>query len=329
VSRTFAATALDFGPDPEPEDELAEVLRRGPFHIALRTAIAASGLSLETIQRRLLARGHEVSVASLSYWQRGRSRPERASSLDTVRGLDRVLGLPSGSLISLLGPSRPRGRWANHVPGSVPYTELGHSARSLSMVSDTIDPETNQRLETLSHHQDLHLDADGRGYRMTVRRVLRARAEGADRMLVMNVGDDPEAGSPVFTAGVNCQLGRTVYDEEEDVTAAELLFHHKLSIGETYLAEYEISGVNPRVRVTDLTLGFRQPTRECVLQVVFHPDAVPVRCLPVWQPQAKVPGRAPRGLREESAQRIEPGGSAHIALVDIPAGCYGLRWEWE
>ena len=163
---------------------------------------------------------------------------------------------------------------------------------------------------------------------MAVRRVLRARADGADRMLVMNVGDDPEAGSPVFTAGVNCVLGRTVYDAEEDVTAAELLFHRKLAIGETYLAEYEISGVNPKVRTTELTLGFRQPTRECVLQVVFHPKAVPARCYPVWQPQAKQPaGR--RNRREEAEQRIEPNGSVHVALVDIPAGLYGLRWEWE
>jgi hypothetical protein len=328
VTRTFA-TALDLGSGPEHEDELAEVLRRGPFHLALQAAIAASGLSLETVQRRLQARGHEVSVASLSYWQRGRSRPERASSLETVRSLDTVLGLPAGSLISLLGPARPRGRWANHVPGSVPYTELGHSDRTLQMLSDTIDPETNQRLETLSHHQDLYLDEDGRGYRMAVRRVLRARADGADRMLVMNVGDDPEAGSPVFTAGVNCVLGRTVYDAEEDVTAAELLFHRKLTIGETYLAEYEISGVNPKVRTTELTLGFRQPTRECVLQVVFHPDAVPARCYPVWQPQAKQQPAGRRNRREEAEQRIEPNGSVHVALVDIPAGLYGIRWEWE
>ena len=109
MTRTFA-TALDLGATPEHEEELAEVLRRGPFHLALQAAIAASGLSLETIQRRLQARGHEVSVASLSYWQRGRSRPEWASSLEIVCSLDIVLGLSAGFLMSLFGPTQPHGR---------------------------------------------------------------------------------------------------------------------------------------------------------------------------------------------------------------------------
>ncbi|AHH94664.1 hypothetical protein GCM10010174_37830 [Kutzneria viridogrisea] len=330
MASTVNAVAVDYAhEDEQGAGELNDVLRMGPFHIALQAAISARGLSLETIQRRLQASGHEVSIASLSYWQRGRSRPERASSLEAVRCLDRILGLPSGSLIALLGPTRPRGRWANHVPGSVPFAALGHSDRSLRVVSDAIDPDTNQRLETISHHQDLHLDAAGRGYRMVVRRVLRARADGADRMLVMNVGDDPKAGQPQFTAGANCRVGRVVHDAEEEMTAAELLFHRPLRVGETYLAEYEIAGTNPEVRVSELTLGFRQPTRECVLQVLFHAEGLPARCYPVWQPQAKQLSRTPRGVDLHSEQRIEPGGSVHIALVDIPAGCYGLRWDWD
>jgi hypothetical protein len=50
------------------EPEFAEVLRE---------AIRARGLGLERIRERLLAHGVSVSMATLSYWQSGRSRPER------------------------------------------------------------------------------------------------------------------------------------------------------------------------------------------------------------------------------------------------------------
>lgn len=91
--------------------ELAEALRTGPFEHALRLAIRSRGLTLERIRVRLLERGVRTSLASLSNWQRGRCRPERAGSLRAVRELEDILGLPGDSLVTLLGPRRPRGRW--------------------------------------------------------------------------------------------------------------------------------------------------------------------------------------------------------------------------
>ncbi len=101
------------------ERELAVLLRTGPFERALRAAIAARGLSLERLHARLAERGAHVSLASLSNWQRGRSRPERSRSLAAVRELESILGLPADSLVALLGPRRPRGRWLAHDPGAI------------------------------------------------------------------------------------------------------------------------------------------------------------------------------------------------------------------
>ncbi|GAA1020847.1 hypothetical protein Aple_076620 [Acrocarpospora pleiomorpha] len=98
------------------ERELAVLLRTGPFERALRAAIAARGLSLERLHVRLAERGAQVSLASLSNWQRGRSRPERSSSLVAVGELEVILGLPAHSLVTLLGPRRPRGRWLADDP---------------------------------------------------------------------------------------------------------------------------------------------------------------------------------------------------------------------
>ena len=60
---------------PEPEDG---------FATALRAAVQARGLGLERIQERLRAEGVAVSLATLSYWQSGRSRPARRESLVTL-----------------------------------------------------------------------------------------------------------------------------------------------------------------------------------------------------------------------------------------------------
>ncbi|MCI0689357.1 MAG: hypothetical protein L0Y54_19295 [Sporichthyaceae bacterium] len=98
--------------------ELAEALRTGPFERALRLAIRSRGLTLERIRVRLLERGVRTSLASLSNWQRGRCRPERARSLQAVRELEDILGLPADSLVTLLGPRRPRGRWLQRAADS-------------------------------------------------------------------------------------------------------------------------------------------------------------------------------------------------------------------
>ena len=73
------------------------------FHFAgaLRDAIQARGLGLERIQERLRAEGFSVSLATLSYWQTGRSRPERRESLAALAELEKILGGPAGD------PGRP------------------------------------------------------------------------------------------------------------------------------------------------------------------------------------------------------------------------------
>lgn len=95
------------------EDDLLEVLQYGPFNVALQAAIQARGLSLDSLRRRLEQQGIAVSLSTLSYWQRGRTRPERADSMRAVRGLEVILELPRHSLLTLLRPTADRsaGTW--------------------------------------------------------------------------------------------------------------------------------------------------------------------------------------------------------------------------
>src|SRR5689334_9350100 len=85
------------------------------FAEALAKAVEASGLSLERIQHHLELRGVQVSLSTLSYWRRGRSRPERPESLQAVAALEEILKLTPGTLTGSLGDKRPRGRWVERA----------------------------------------------------------------------------------------------------------------------------------------------------------------------------------------------------------------------
>jgi hypothetical protein len=101
-----------------PSSEVTRAVREGPFEVALAALIDRSGLTLDRVRDRLAERGVHVSRATLSYWRQGRSRPERAASLDAVTALEELFGLPNASLLKLLGPRRPRGPRAAR-PGTV------------------------------------------------------------------------------------------------------------------------------------------------------------------------------------------------------------------
>lgn len=86
--------------------DLAHAVRMGPFSATLHLAIEASGLTLEQVRQELAARGAFVSMATLSYWRRGLSRPERPESLLAVASLVRGL---RGSVVK--GAGGPIGRF--------------------------------------------------------------------------------------------------------------------------------------------------------------------------------------------------------------------------
>ena len=107
--------------------ELETVLQGGPFHVALRAAIAARGLPLQRVQHHLFRYGVKVGVTSLSYWQQGARRPQRPESLRAVRALEEILRLPEESLIRLLAekPGPSSDRFLN-VAGLEVLTDPGH-----------------------------------------------------------------------------------------------------------------------------------------------------------------------------------------------------------
>ncbi|MFJ1704821.1 hypothetical protein [Kitasatospora sp. NPDC088346] len=306
--------------------ELTQVLRSGPFDLALRTAIRDSGLSLDGIRRRLTRQGLQVSVSSLSYWQRGRSRPERAESLTAVRALEALLGLPPDSLIVLLGPRRPRGRWVDHVPGSLDYVSAVGDPAVEGVLAD-FDPRANGRVETLHTRVDIHIGAGQEERRIDVVQLVRALAAGADRLILLTRADretgqdrSPDSGPGVFDL-VGCRLGRRRTDPEHGLAATELLFDLPLTPGQSAVVEYSYAYPSAEA-ATRYERMVNFPGKNLVLRARFDRRTLPVSCRLSWRPNHDAPAQPAEDVRISSA------GHACAVLPETFPGVYGLSWEW-
>jgi len=299
---------------------LDALLRSGPFDVALRAAIQARGLSLERIRDHLLAKGVSVTAATLSYWQSGRSRPERRESVLGLRILERVLEVPPGSLTALLPPPRARGRWPRQVPASA---ELGRFWPHREVVDDAVrdvDTRWDERLSRISQH-DVVMVGPGREERaIRSRQVLRADADGPDRWVAILHLDEHDRALPRLRSLRGCRPGRTVHRPEDGLLVVELLFDRPLARGETVLTEHTLVNQAPCPVATNYERKFRFPVREYVLEIRFSPSAIPVRCEQFT-------------CEDDASARsvaVTPGesGSVHGVALNFGPGRYGFRWDW-
>ena len=195
-------------PTGEMPASLAETLRYGPFHRALRDAIALRGLSLARLRAHIEQLGVQVGQSTLSYWQRGLRHPEVPRAIPTVRALEIVLNLPTGSLTSLIGP-RPSPRptpsafaelasaWADTAPLLSEFDAIPESSRS------------NADLEMLCVHDAILIGGQHEQRAVTTRLVVRALRAGPDRYLAVHQGDEgSRIESAVVRPGEGCRQGR-------------------------------------------------------------------------------------------------------------------------
>ncbi|SFO89177.1 hypothetical protein SAMN05421810_101312 [Amycolatopsis arida] len=293
------------------------------FAAALRAAIAASGLSLDRIQARLQRHGVAVSVTALSYWQSGKRRPERPSSLAAVRALEEILDVPPGALLGQLAPLRPRRPAA--ARRAAPERPLAFPPDALrTLLAEVGAPHALRRphlLDLVALHDRCELADDGGQRAVASRAVFRAAADGQDRWLLVYSQDSPEARPPAVDAQRNCSVGRVAHDAEHGLTVAELLFHRPVDRDETYLVEYTVTNAGPPYPQGDRThyREFRRPVREYLLEVHFG-RARPRRC---WRYSRTGPGE-PEARRD---LRVDAGGAAHAVALDFGPGVFGIAWS--
>ncbi|HEX8870606.1 MAG TPA: hypothetical protein VF821_33375, partial [Lentzea sp.] len=256
------------------------------FAEALTKAVDNSGLSLERIQHHLAARGMQVSLSTLSYWRRGRSRPERPESLKVVSALEDLLDLGEGFLIDKLGDKRPRGRW---VGQAMSLEDMWDSrATDLGEVMARIDREQPAASRYLSVKDRQVVGPDRREVEMRCTGVIEALEDGVDRFLAIQLADPTDLGVASIEAGPPCRLGRVRGEDSTGFLVAEILFDRMLRAGETALVDYVIR-MRPGAESEVCDRRFLRPVGDYVLQIDFHPDAVPTRCYTFTRPSLQEP----------------------------------------
>lgn len=308
--------------DPSDAPQLGPLLRAGPFHTALRAAIAARGLPLQRVQHRLAARGIKLGVTSLSYWQQGARRPRHPESLRAVSALEEILELPGGSLLRLLadplptaGPPRPAAR---------SYRALVSVGAAVERLLAGMELPADGGLHTVGHHERVRIGPGGELRTRESQQIVRAHRDGVDRYLAVHHGDPGcDATRVEVTAYENCRTGRVRCHPEAGVVVAELLFDARLRRGETYVFGYGVED-GTGGRSTEYVRGFSYAGGQYMLQVAFDEAALPVRCRRFARTGPEAPRTALGDLTPSGRHR-----AVHLLEQGVRRGILGIAWDWE
>lgn len=315
----------------EATPDLAQALRTGPFHLALRAALAARGLPLQRVQHHLAHRGIRVGVTSLCYWQQGARRPRRPESLKAVRALEELLALPGGSLIRLLDDAAGAGAGGAGGERGEAARPAARARRSLVEASGAVERliadlglPADGGLHAVGHHERVRIGAGRELVGRDSLHVVRAYRDGVDRYVAVHQGGPGCAPERVVVrAGDNCRAGRVRWHRGAGVVVAELLFDARLRAGDTYVFGYGFDD-GTGGQSTEYARGFGFAGGQYVLQVGFHEEALPVRC----RRFARAPAGTPRGGRGDLALNGRHR-TVHLVEQGVRPGVLGIGWDWE
>ncbi|MFE7626605.1 hypothetical protein [Streptomyces sp. NPDC057509] len=287
------------------------------FATTFKAALQRRELSLEVVREHLKSHGITLSVATLSYWQSGRSQPERSQSLRAVDALEPFLGLPGGALRSLLR-RRPRGWVPPHDPAAVRgvYGENSDVERALG---DAF-PHLNAGLRRLVVHEAVRVNEHRLVDEVRVTVAVRAARTNARHLTVVHTLDAvmDDAFDVTVPSG---PPPRTWFRPEPNCVVAEIPLGRPLARNETAVVEYTVrtaatGGVSHQheSRVTT-------PLQTYLLQVRFHPSAVPATC---WHYYRRHLGAEP------SRQLVALDGlhTTHLLPMKSAPGVHGVEWRW-
>lgn len=277
------------------------------FAEALRTAITNRGLGLERLREHLSQNGVSVSLATLSYWQTGRSRPERKKSLQAVVHLEHILQVPPGHLSGLLGQPRPRGRWLRRAPEAM--SAFWPAPARVENALQDLDTQWDDQLIRVSQQDFVTIGADRTERSFRSRQVLSASMNGPDRWVVIMHVDEHDRPLPAIRALKNCTVGQLVQDPAQGLLVAELLFDKVLRKGESIVIEHELVNQSPCPLATNYERKFRLPTHEYVLEVTFE-------------------GAVPASVTQLDGSSVRPGRTLLDVALDVQPGVRGFRWTW-
>lgn len=99
-------------------------------------------------------------MTSLSYWQQGARRPQRAESLRAVKALEEVLELPVNSLLRLLEAGS--GRVDADRSAARSYRSLMEASGAVERLLAALGSPLDGGLHTVGHHERIRIGPAGR-----------------------------------------------------------------------------------------------------------------------------------------------------------------------
>lgn len=243
------------------------------FAVAVNRAIDRRGLTLDRVSAHLRARGHSISIATLSYWQTGRSVPLRGPSIRAVGALEEILRVPRGSLARLVVQPAPPA-----PPPSIRVADLFTQRLLVDEMLGQLGLTWDHGIELVAVHSVSQVNEDLMLTETFCREVIRTVA---DDIVAYAVGAAyPAAGClPEITALHGCSLGRHLGEVDQSARLQELLLP-PAPRGHLHVIEYRIAYHPPRpadaVPMTCL-LGSTAPVKEMYVEVRFAPEALPLQ----------------------------------------------------
>ncbi|MFF9404524.1 hypothetical protein ACF1B0_03160 [Streptomyces anandii] len=302
--------------------ELDTALKGGPFHVALRAAIAARGLPLQRVQHHLTRYGVRVGVTSLSYWQQGARRPQRPESLRAVRALEEILHLPDESLIRLLAETGDRSSGRRSAFRS--YRSLVEASDASRRLLAELNAPLDDGLHTLGHHERVRIGPVRELAERESQHIVRAHRDGVDRFVAVHHGDPGCAPERMTVHALeNCRTGRVRRHRETGLLVVELLFDTRLRAGDTFLFRYGVEDGTAGVS-REYVRGFGAAGGQYALQVRFDAGALPVRCHRFTQNSAAAPRSGRQELPVSERHR-----SVHLVEPRVRSGIVGIGWDWD
>lgn len=288
-----------------------------PFADVLTAAIQGRGLSLERIRARLEAAGVPVSIATLSYWQSGRSLPTRSRSYHTLVELERILNVEPGHL-------------TQHT-----HTADGRTRREL-FEWQTVIPVRDLATQII---EDLGIDMQGQMTRVMMldqvtirgdrteatqdsRVIWRAERQGLHRWAVVLEQDGDAESVPSIEPLFGCTLGEVVEVPERRLLVAEMLAPRPMQRGDLFNAEYRITYAPTSLPSFRMSRSVSDPVKAIGLCVRFDASAVPTR---VHAGTAAVVG----GEFSETVPVPVTRDEAQFLWTDARPGVYALHWDWD
>lgn len=289
------------------------------FAEVLTAAIQARGLSLERIRRHLDKAGVPVSIATLSYWQSGRSLPTRARSYHTLIELERILNVEPGHLTQYTYTSDGRTRreafeWQKVLP----------SREIVAQVIDDLGIDMQGELTRIAHHDQLTIGADRSEQIHEMRVIWRAERSGVPRWAVVSEQDADIPTRQSIDALMGCAVGEVFEIPERHLLIGEMKASRQMHRGDLFTVDYRLTSTPTEMPSFRLLRAVSNTLKTLTMVIHFHPDSLATRV------------RA--GVQESMDDEDQPdetvdipvsGGEAQYVWTDAKPGVYSVRWEWD